>query len=118
VNEDLSEIGIDTPVPLLVRVGEGASRRDGAKAHVVEPLGHGPQGRLHVPEALAEGKLRKGQREEMVPAGEATDSCIAIVALHTPLELPVRRVGHHLGEERFPLIHRPLRSVSSRQSGT
>jgi hypothetical protein len=30
----------------------------------------------------------------------------------------VRCMGHHLREERLPLIHRPLRSVRRRQSGT
>ncbi len=107
MDQDLGEIGIDPPIAFLVGHGQGLARDSRPDPHVVELLGASTQTGFDVAQALAIGKLGEGQAQEVVPAGEAAHSGIAPVALHAALKLPVRRMGHHLREERLPwfIVH-------------
>jgi hypothetical protein len=104
----LREIGVDPPVSLFVRHRERVSRDLGSDAHVIELLRPRPQAGGDVSETLPITELGERHGEEMIPATEATHSTIALVASNAALKLPVRRVCHHLGKERLPLVHRRL----------
>lgn len=117
-DQDPGEVGVDAPVALLVRHGQGVARDSRPDAHVVELLRAGTQAGFDVAQALPIAELGESQGEKVVPAGKAAHPGIAPVAAHTLVKLPMRRMGHHLGEERLPLIHGSLRFVKSRQSGT
>jgi hypothetical protein len=56
-HESLSEVGIDAPVPLLVRVRKRTARDRGAETQVVEPVRHGGEAGFDVPQALPVGEL-------------------------------------------------------------
>lgn len=108
-DEHLREIGEDAPVPALVGVGQGAPR-DGAttEAHVVQLVGDGAQAGLDVAQALSIGELCEGQRQELIPAGEASGPAVASVTVNAPMEIVVWDQCHELSEDRFSLVHRPL----------
>jgi len=117
VDQDLREIGIDPPVPLLVGHGERVAAHAAADAHVVELVGQGAQAGFDVAQALAKGELREGHRKELVPAGEGAHPLVAVVPLHTAGEGLVRNKAHELREDSASLVHHPLRCEVSQQNG-
>lgn len=108
-DQALREVGVHTPVALLVGIGQRASRDgSGAKSQVVDLLGYRPKTRLDVAQTLAVGELRKGHAEELVPAGEALHSTVAVAPPDQPPERVPRQVVHELSENGASLVHLPL----------
>jgi hypothetical protein len=57
---------------------------------------------LDVAQALAKGQLRKGHAQKLIPAGEAFDLVVAVVALHALAKFVRGEKIHQLGENSFP----------------
>jgi hypothetical protein len=53
-------------------------------------------------------QLRKHHAEQLVPATEAAQMPIGLIARHTPLKLAMRNEVHQLRENRPALIHTSL----------
>jgi len=68
MNEDLSEVGVDSPIACLVGVGQRAFGDSASNAHVIEFALHRAQAGLDVAEALAIRHLRKTHAEELIQA--------------------------------------------------
>ena len=86
-DQDLSEVGVDAPVAGLVGVGQGGARHPAAEAHVIKLALHGAQASFDVAEALAKGRLGKGQAKELIEAGKAARFVIAAVPRDALVEL-------------------------------
>jgi hypothetical protein len=67
-NQDVSKIGIDSPVSFFVRIGQGTPRRFATKSSVIEFGLHGPQADFDISETFAVRQLRKGHAKELVVA--------------------------------------------------
>jgi hypothetical protein len=65
-------------------------------------------GNFNISEALSVGQLRKSHGQELIPAGEALDLVVAVIALDTETELVARSELHQLRKNRFTGIHRGL----------
>src|SRR6266853_1114702 len=104
-NQDLSEIGVDPPVAMLVGVGQSVARNLATEAHVIELGLLGTKTGFDIAETFAVGELSKGQTEELIPAGEIFDVAIALVAIDANL----KRVGweevHKLRKDGSAKIH-------------
>ncbi len=87
---------------MLVGVGQVAARNLSPEAHVIELGLLGTKTRFDVAETFPEGKLCKGQAEELVQTGEALDLVVAGVALHTGAKSVQRQKIHELGEDGSP----------------
>ncbi len=112
VDQGLSEVGVDAPVPRLVGVGRGVARDRSANAHVVELAVLGAQAGLDVAKALPVGQLGERHAAELVEAGERLDLVMAPVA---PDAAPQRVHGemvHHLGEDEAVGVHALLLPAS------
>jgi hypothetical protein len=70
--ESLSEIGIDPPIPFLVRIGQRTSRNRAAEAQIVEPLRHRCETGLDVPQAFAVRQLSERHCQILIATREAS----------------------------------------------
>jgi hypothetical protein len=107
-NQNLGQIGIDTPVPVLVCIGQIGACDIAPESHCVE-VPTAAQARLDVPKALAEGHLRKRHRQKMVPCGEPSTFPLHWVAGRTALKLLTVQSVHDLGENGPAFVHPLLR---------
>ena len=67
VDQDLSEIGVDSPVPHLVGIGQGISGNFPAYTHVIEFVLGSPETGLNISQAFPVGQLGKRHAEKLVP---------------------------------------------------
>jgi len=68
VDQDLSEFGVDSPVPHLVGIGQGISGNSPPYAHVIEFVLGSPETGLNISQAFPVGQLGKRHAEKLVPA--------------------------------------------------
>jgi len=59
LNQDLSEVGVDTPVAYLIGIGQSVARDGAANSHVIELLRCAPQTRFDVSETFSKSQLSK-----------------------------------------------------------
>lgn len=85
-DEDLGEVGVDSPIADLIGVSQGIARHVSAKAHVVQFSLVAAETGLDVSKALAIGQLGKGHAEELIPTGKGLDLVVALVAFDTFLK--------------------------------
>lgn len=117
-HESLCEVGEDAPVPLLVRVGQRAAGNGPPDPQVVELVGHRSEARLDIPEAVPVRELGKGHGQVLVPAGEASDPSVPVVATNAPVQNEPRAMRHDLRKCHLPLVHQPLPWVSAPHDAT
>ena len=112
VDKDSGKIGIDAPVAMLVRVGQGAAGDPAAEAAMIKPAGDRSEADFDVAQALSEGQLGEGETQELVPTRKALDLIMTAVARHAAIELMSGDKIHELREDRTACVHRPLLSSS------
>jgi hypothetical protein len=101
----LGKVGIDTPVALLVGVGERAAHDSGADAYVIELALMCPQTGFDIPKALPIGQLCERHAEILVETPKPFYIPLALVALHATPECVHWQVVGHLGENELARIH-------------
>ena len=116
-NQDLGEIGIDPPVPDLIGIRQGVSRDLPPDAQMIQLALRRPETGLDIPQALPVGELGKRHAEELIPAGEALDLVVAIVAFYTVPEIVDGDEVHQLGEYGATRVHEPSPSASMQKYG-
>lgn len=104
-DEDLSEVGINPPVPGLIGMGKGIAGDLSPDAQVIKSGLGCPQADLDIPEAFSVGELSECHAEVLVPAGKADHLVIAVVSIDAFSELVCGNKVHQLGKDRFPGIH-------------
>ena len=104
-NELLHQVGVDTPVPCFVGLGQSAAGHLPAKSQRIEQLASGAQAGLDVPQTLPVRQRRECHCQKLVPAREAAHPAVSSITLDTTLELfPVNPL-HQLGKNRSSWIH-------------
>ena len=107
-DQDLGEVGVASPVALLVGVGQRvAGNLRATKTHVIEARLHGAPAGFDVAQAFAVGQLREGQGEELIQAGAALNLALTVVALHAAVKLLDREQSHDLREDGAAGVHAP-----------
>ncbi len=104
-DEDLSEVGINPPVPGLIGMGKGIAGDLSPDAQVIKSGLGCPQADLDISQAFAISKLSECHSEVLVPAREADHLVIAVVSIDAFSELVRGDKVHQLGKDRFPEIH-------------
>jgi hypothetical protein len=99
------KIGVDSPVPHLIRVGQRVARDGAANSTVIEFGRRGPQTGFDVAQALSKSQLSKGHREKLFPTRETLDFVVAVVAFYATAKFVTRNKVHHLGKDRLAGIH-------------
>lgn len=115
VNQNVREVGEDTPVTRLVGVGQRGARHLALEAHVVHLRAQGTEACLDIAQTLPISKLRKSHGQILVPAREAAQAGVAVVTSYATTKFPIRQGGDQLREHRATLVHKPL-SVASKSA--
>ena len=110
-DQHLRKVGIDTPVSALVGVGQGTARDFASDAGMIELGLKGPQTGLYISKALSIGQLREGHAQELIEAGEFSESVIALVTAHALVELVSWQEIHQLREDNLSRVHWPSLST-------
>lgn len=78
-NQDLGEVGVDTPIADMVGVSQGIARHFSSKAHMIEFLWIATEAGLDVWKVFAISELSKGHAKELIPAGKGFDFVVALI---------------------------------------
>jgi len=114
-DQDLGEVGIDSPVVNAIGVGQGAPRDLAAKPGVIQFRTQGPQARFDVPQALAIGELRESQAQPLIAARESATAAIAAILVDASVELASRKKVHQLRKHELPVEHKTSSAASARK---
>src|ERR1019366_7411889 len=106
LNENLSEVGEDAPVPFFIGVGQGAAGDGLVEAGVVKPRAERRQAGFNVPQAFAPGQLGERPHEEMFVRREFADAAVALITVDTLVELVFGELFQKLGEDGTTLVPR------------
>ena len=104
-DQDMSQLRIDTPVAVLVGLGQGAARNGPSDSSVIEFRAERSQTGFDIAQTVAKSQLRKGHAEKLIEAGKRSDAMIATVALNALLKGKRWEPGHDLGKNGVAYIH-------------
>ena len=117
-DKDLSEIGINPPIPVLIGMGKGIAGNLPPYAQVIKSGWSCPQTGLNISQAFSVGKLGEGHAEVLVPAGKADHIAVAVVSIDAFSELVCGDKVHQLCKDCFPGIHALPPFLSIQEIGT
>src|SRR5262247_1632595 len=101
----MSEIGINSPIAILVRIGECGTFDQRTKTGSIEMLLVRGQTYFNVAQTFAIGQLSEGHRQKLLPTGEPSNTLVAIVASHADVEIVVGNELQDLTEDSLFLAH-------------
>jgi hypothetical protein len=106
LDEDVGEIGKDTPVPLFIGHRQGVAGGRLADAGVVKFGAEGRQTGFDVAQTFAPRQLGEGQHEELFVSGQLADAEVAVVAGDKLVEFVFRQEVEGLGEDGATFVHK------------
>lgn len=104
----LGEVGVDTPVAVLVGLGQGGSGDPSPDAHVVQLGADGSQAGLDVAQTFPEGQLREGHAEKLIEAGELLDLVFSPVPANRLSKVVHGDMLEQLCEDGLAVVHGPF----------
>ena len=110
LDEDLSEVGVDAPIALMVGMSEVAVGDRTVNAHVVELGLHHAQTRFDLAQAVSVGQLGERHDPKLLDTLVRADLVVAAVAVDARLKSPPRNELHELRENELPFVHSLSRS--------
>jgi len=105
LDQDMGEIGEDTPVSSFVGIGQSASGSQTVHSRMIELGPQGPQTRFDVAQALPVGELGERHHQELLVTGQRFCVSIALVPPHALVEFVPRQPVHHLGKDDPAFVH-------------
>ena len=117
-DKDLSKVGINPPVPVLICVGKSVAGDLSSDAQVIKSGLCCPQADLDISQAFAISKLGECHAEVLVPTGKADYFVVAVVSVDAFSELVCGDKVHQLSKDRFPEIHALPPHSLMRETGT
>ncbi len=112
-DQNLSEVGVDTPVSFLVCPGQSVPGNIPSDAGMVEFGLHGTEACFDISEAFPIGDLCESHAEKLIETGKSPGSVIASIPPHATVEFAFWQEVHQLREYDSSCMHRPSLSVFS-----
>jgi hypothetical protein len=106
LDEDLGEVGKDTPVAVFVGVGQGAAGGGLPDAGVIEFRAEGRQTGFDVAQTFAPRQWGERQHEELFVSGQLADAEVAVVTGDTLVEFVFGQEVEELGEDGATFVHK------------
>ena len=106
LDEDVGEVGKDTPVPLFIGHRQRVAGGGLADAGVIEFRAEGRQTGFDVAQTFAPRQLGERQHEELFVGGQLADAEVAVVAGDTLVELVFGQEVEELGEAGATFVHK------------
>ena len=103
LDQHLSEVGVDAPVPCFVGMGQVVARYSAPDAQVIKLGLVGSQTGLDIPETFSICKLGKSQAEKLVPTRKSLHLVVPPVAFYALLEIVSRQVDPLIEKKSFSL---------------
>jgi len=97
-DQHVSKVGVDTPIPFFVCIGQRASRNLASDPCVIKLGLHGPQTYFDIAQTLLISQLGKGHAKELIEAGKGSDPVFALIPTNTFVEFVSREKAHELRE--------------------
>ncbi len=110
-DQNLGEVGIDTPVSFLVCPGQSVPGNLSSDAGMVEFGLHGTEACFYISEAFPIGDLCERHAEKLIETRKSPGSVIASISSDATVEFPFWQEVHQLRENDPSRIHRPPLSV-------
>ena len=118
-NQTLSEVGIDSPVPGCIGVGQRVARHHGPNTEMVKLVALGSKACLDVPQAFPIRQLSEGHTKKLIEARKRFDLALSTVPCHATTKRRQRKMLRQLCENQRSLVHRATpRSQSSERDRT
>ena len=106
LDEDVGEVGKDTPVPLFIGHRQRVAGGRLADAGVIELRAEGRQTGFDVAQTFAPRQLGEGQHEELFVSGQLADAEVAVVTGDTLVEFVFGQAVEELGEDGATFVHK------------
>jgi hypothetical protein len=106
VDEDLREVGKNTPVAVFVGVGQCAAGGGLADAGVVEFRAEGSQAGFDFAQTFAPSQLSESQHEKLFISREFADAAVAVITSDTLVEFVFGQEVEELGEDGATFVHK------------
>jgi len=117
LDQDLSEVPKDSPIPAFVGIGKGALGDISSDSDTIKPALHHAQARNDIPQAFAVSQLSEYHDHELGIAPDGSRPPVSAIPLDTLFELVSRQEIQQLGKNELPLVHvstpRPLSGVGN-----
>lgn len=104
-NQCLSKVGPDSPVSVLVGMGQCTPGDRRSHTPVIEFGLMRAQTAFDISQAFPVGKLGEGHAEVLIHAGEGLDVSLPIVPFDTANKFPVRKKLHYLSKDCAAAVH-------------
>ena len=115
-HEPFGEIFPESPVPLLVGIGQGGLGNSLSKAEMIQSFASGVETGGYVAQSFPPGQLRKGHADQLLSATEMPNLALRIVALDQPVERLPMNEFEDLGEDVAARVHGRVSSKTVVQS--
>src|ERR1035437_7509405 len=106
LDEDVGEVGEDTPVAIFVGIGQRAAGGGLADAGVIEFRAEGRQTGFDVAQTFAPGQLGESEHEELFVGGQLADAEVPVITRDTLVELVFWEEVEELGEDSATFVHK------------
>jgi len=94
----MSEVGVDTPIPFFVGIGQRASRNFASEPCVIKPRLHGPQAYFDIAKTLPISQLSEGHAKELIETRKISNPILALVPANAFVEFVSGEKAHELRE--------------------
>ena len=105
VDENQSNVAIDSPVAHFVGLGQSVARDSRLHASVIELGTHSSQTGFDIAQTLSSCELGKGHAIELIETGKRSDAMIASILIDVRIESPPRKEVHELREYNSSVVH-------------
>ena len=86
LDQHVSKIGIDAPIPFFVGIGQGASGDSASYPCVIELGLHGPQACLDIAKTLSISQLGEGHAKELIQTRKVSNPVFALIPANAFVE--------------------------------
>ncbi|OBQ31762.1 MAG: hypothetical protein AN487_23640, partial [Anabaena sp. CRKS33] len=115
-HEPFGEIFPESPVPLLVGIGQGGLGNSFSKTKMVEGFASGVETGGDIAQSFPPGQLRKSHTDQLLSATEMPNFALRIVALNQPVERLPMNEFEDLGEDVAARVHGRVSLKTAAQS--
>ena len=113
LDERLTEVAVDTPVPLFISFGKSVSWNSVTDTAMIQFMLDRNEAGLNVAETVLRSILRKAHHEKLVVAGKVPEPIVSLVSGDTRIEVSARYERHKLSKYGFSCEHRLTDKMAS-----
>ena len=111
-DQGMGECRENTPIPILVGIGQGTPGYGAAKPHVIEFASYRTEACFDVAQAFPIGQLREDHCQILIPIRELPRPRPMMVLGYAFVKFFLREIRHQFGENETSCVHPPSSGVT------